>query len=142
MQTISIGKALSPIEAPLKVKHARAAIISTFHAQGAHSFWAVSVRQPLLDNRISAWKFCHLLHKVLCEGHNLCSQHSMRHRAMLTEMGKLWGHLQDGYGACIKQYTKLLVTKIEFHERNPRIPANMALKRGELEQMGGDDINF
>lgn len=61
---------------------------------------------------------------------------------MLTEMGKLWGHLQDGYGACIKQYTKFLVTKIEFHERNPRIPANMALKRGELEQIGGDDINF
>lgn len=75
---------------PLKVKHARAAIIGTFHTQGAHSFWAVSLRQPLQDNRITAWKFCHLLHKVLREGHPLCCQHSMRHRTMLTELGKLW----------------------------------------------------
>ncbi len=90
LQTISISKALNGIEMPLKVKHARAAIIGTFHTQGAHSLWAVCLRQPLQDNRITAWKFCHLLHKVLREGHPLCCQHSMRHRAMLTELGKLW----------------------------------------------------
>lgn len=81
---------MNGIEMPLKVKHARAAIIGTFHTQGAHSLWAVCLRQPLQDNRITAWKFCHLLHKVLREGHPLCCQHSMRHRAMLTELGKLW----------------------------------------------------
>lgn len=75
---------------PLKAKHARVAIIGTFHSRGAHSFWAVALRQPLQDNRITAWKFCHLLHKVLREGHPLCSQHSMRHRTMLDELGKLW----------------------------------------------------
>lgn len=32
---------------PLKHKHARAAIIGTFHTQGAHSFWANVLRQPL-----------------------------------------------------------------------------------------------
>lgn len=32
---------------PLKVKHARVAIIGTFHSRGAHSFWAVALRQPL-----------------------------------------------------------------------------------------------
>lgn len=32
---------------PLKVKHARVAIIATFHSRGAHSFWAVALRQPL-----------------------------------------------------------------------------------------------
>ena len=42
------------------------------------------------ENRITAWKFCYLLHKVLREGHPLCCQHSMRHRSMLTELGKLW----------------------------------------------------
>lgn len=148
---------------PLKVKHARAAIIGTFHTQGAHSLWAVSLRQPLQDNRITAWKFCHLLHKVLREGHPLCCQHSMRHRAMLTELGKLWvgcsngncfffrihllisvilkGHLNDGYGISIRHYTKLLVTKLEFHDRNPRVPGNLTLKRGELESIGGNDVN-
>lgn len=42
------------------------------------------------ENRITAWKFCYLLHKVLREGHPLCCQHSMRHRTMLSELGKLW----------------------------------------------------
>lgn len=45
------------------------------------------------ENRITAWKFCHLLHKVLREGHPLCCQHSMRHRGMLAELGKLWVHI-------------------------------------------------
>lgn len=44
----------------------------------------------LQENRITAWKFCHLLHKVLREGHSLCCQQSMRHRGMLSELGKLW----------------------------------------------------
>ncbi|XP_055701906.1 huntingtin-interacting protein 1 isoform X2 [Phlebotomus papatasi] len=140
--TISIQKALSPAEFPLKVKHARAAIIGTFHSGGAHSFWAIAVRQPLQENRITAWKFCHLLHKVLREGHPNACQHSMRQRGMLTELGKLWGHLKDGYGTCIKQYTKLLVTKLEFHDRNPRFPGSMAMKKEELEQIGGNDINY
>lgn len=47
LQTVSINKALSGQEMPLKVKHARVAIIGTFHSGGAHSFWAVALRQPL-----------------------------------------------------------------------------------------------
>lgn len=52
------------------------------------------------------------------------------------------GHLNDGYGVCIRHYTKLLITKLEFHDRNPRIPPNLTMKRGELEAIGGGDINF
>ncbi|XP_021708106.1 huntingtin-interacting protein 1 isoform X4 [Aedes aegypti] len=140
--TMSISKALSVQEMPIKVKHVRAAIIGTFHSKGGHAFWAIAIRQPIQDNRIVAWKFCHLLHKILREGHPNCCQHSMRHRSMLTEAGKLWGHLNDGYGICIKHYTKLLVTKLEFHDRNPGIPGSLALKPGELEKIGGGDINF
>lgn len=47
---MSINKALSGAEVPLKVKHARVAIIGTFHSRGAHSFWAVASRQPLQVN--------------------------------------------------------------------------------------------
>ncbi|XP_058838114.1 huntingtin-interacting protein 1 isoform X2 [Topomyia yanbarensis] len=140
--TMSISKAVSNVEAPIKVKHVRAAIIGTFHSKGGHAFWAIAIRQPIQENRIVAWKFCHLLHKILREGHPHCCQHSMRHRGMLTEAGKLWGHLNDGYGICIKHYTKLLVTKLEFHDRNPRIPGSLILRPGELEQIGGGDINF
>lgn len=89
-QSISISKALHGIETPLKTKHARAAIIGTFYTHGAHAFWSIALRQPLQENRITAWKFCHLLHKVLREGHHLSCQQSMRHRSMLLEMGRLW----------------------------------------------------
>lgn len=54
----------------------------------------------------------------------------------------LKGHLNDGYGISIRHYTKLLVTKLEFHDRNPRIPGNLTLKRGELESIAGNDVNF
>ncbi|XP_053673129.1 huntingtin-interacting protein 1-related protein [Anopheles nili] len=140
--TMSISKALSNVEMPIKVKHVRAAIIGTFHSNGGHAFWAIAIRQPIQDNRIVAWKFCHLLHKILREGHPLCCQHSMRHRAMLLEAGKLWGHLDDGYGKCIKHYTKLLVTKLEFHDRNPRVPGSLSLRQGDLEKIGEGDINI
>lgn len=140
-QSVSITKALNPVEAALKVKHARAAIIGTFRTNGGQMFWTVSLRQPLMDNRFTAWKFCHLLHKILREGHPLCIEHSMRHRGMLIELGKLWGHLTDGYGVCIHAYTKLLVTKLEFHQRNPQFPGNMTLSKVEWDHLGGNDIN-
>lgn len=128
---------------PLKNKHARAAIIGTFHSGGAHSFWAIVIRQPLQENRIVAWKFCHLLHKVLRSGHVHCVRHSFRHKPMINELGKLWGHLTDGYGNCIKNYTTFLSSKLLFHERNPNFPGNLQLKRsGDLERIGGNDINY
>lgn len=40
-------KALSPYEQPLKVKHSRAIVISTFHNNGAKLFWTIALRQPL-----------------------------------------------------------------------------------------------
>lgn len=140
--TVSIGKALSPLEAPLKTKHARAAIICTHKTHGAQSFWAVILRQPLMENRFIAWKFCHLLHKVLREGHPKCMQDSQRHKKMMLEVGKLWGHLKDGFGICVQYYTKLLVNKLIFHERNPRLPGNLVFSFTELERVSGNDINF
>ena len=96
---------------PLKVKHARVAIIGTFHSRGAHSFWAVAMRQPLQENRITAWKFCHLLHKLLREGHPLCCQHSMRHRAMLNELGKLWVSRRD-FERCLGRQNGIVTIQI------------------------------
>ena len=66
--TISIGKAFNCIEAPVKSKHVRSAILATFHSNGGHAFWAIAIRQPLQDNRITAWKFCFVIHKILREG--------------------------------------------------------------------------
>lgn len=85
--TMSISKAMSVQEIPIKVKHVRAAIIGTFHSKGGHAFWAIAIRQPYLENRIVAWKFCHLLHKILREGHPLTCLHQTLHQAAGHEAG-------------------------------------------------------
>lgn len=87
---LSMSKALNGMELPLKMKHARAVIISTFNNQGGHVFWTIAIRQPIMDNAISAWKFCILLHKILREGHDLCSQHSVRNKRYILDMGKFY----------------------------------------------------
>ncbi|XP_046429273.1 huntingtin-interacting protein 1 isoform X1 [Neodiprion fabricii] len=140
--SVSIGKAVNPIEAPVKEKHVRSAIIGTFQEKGAGTFWMFVLRQPLQENRIVAWKFCHVLHKVLREGHARSISDSQRHRGKLENLGKYWQHLREGYGRLIQTYIRLLVTKLDFHKRNPRIPGNLQLTADELEAIGENDINI
>ncbi|KAJ8890536.1 hypothetical protein PR048_010045 [Dryococelus australis] len=241
-------------------------IIGTFHEKGANTFWNYALRLPLQENRIVAWKFCHVLHKVLREGHPKVLDGSQRFRPRLDDLGKLWVsflchcpvgplqpvrsvypcpssfqlgsevggatgdlrwivvvlqaphrrlrpiwekwsccsywllcglpllplnsgrvdlsasircqfgfitllagnqmgtlsprvypqrqckhvwysrgwlqvHLREGYGKLIQLYCTLLMTKLDFHRRNPRFPGNLQLTREELESIGENDIN-
>ncbi|XP_039965360.1 huntingtin-interacting protein 1 isoform X2 [Bactrocera tryoni] len=138
----SVNKALNPMEAPLKMKHARFIIITTHRVKEAKSLWMIFTRQPLMENRFTAWKFCHLLHKVLREGHASTVKDSLMHKKMILEMGKLWGHLQDGVGNCIQAYSKLIVTKLEFHEKNILFPGSLLIDFKEIEKAAVDDINI
>lgn len=90
----AISKALVPLEKPIKVKHIRSVIMSTFTQQGAKVFWSLATRQPVMDQSIVAWKFCQLLHKILNEGHSLCSSDSMQSCEWLIKMGKLWVNMR------------------------------------------------
>lgn len=56
-------------------------------------FQVTVIRLPIQDNRIVAWKFCHVLHKVLREGHANCLPQSERHVTLLQNLGKLWVYL-------------------------------------------------
>lgn len=140
-QGVSISKAINQTETAVKEKHVRSAILGTFHEKCAETFWTVVHRLPLMDNRISAWKFCHVLHKVLREGHPQCIADSYRHISTIEDLGKLWGHLRDPYGKLIQIYSQLLITKIQFHKRNPRIPGNLTLTTDELDAIGENDNN-
>ncbi|XP_074036386.1 huntingtin interacting protein 1 isoform X2 [Leptinotarsa decemlineata] len=137
----ALNKAINGNETPIKQKHVRSAIIGTFHTQSAKIFWAYALRLPAMDDRIVAWKLCHVVHKVLREGHPLCLVDSQRHKKDLEELGKLWGHLKEGYGKMIKVYTSLLINKLEFHKRNPRFPGHLGVTPEELESIAGNDIN-
>ncbi|RVE50912.1 hypothetical protein evm_004479 [Chilo suppressalis] len=138
---IAIQKAINSIETPVKEKHVRSTIIGTFQEQSAITYWMVAVRLPLQDNRIVAWKFCHVTHKLLREGHPACLDDSQRHISMIENLGKLWVHLREGYGKLVHLYCNLLVCKLKFHARNPRFPGNMQVTADELDAIAENDVN-
>lgn len=44
-------------------------ILGTHHEKGAFTFWSYAIGLPLPSSAILSWKFCHVLHKVLRDGH-------------------------------------------------------------------------
>uniref|UniRef100_A0A3Q3LFY1 Huntingtin interacting protein 1 n=1 Tax=Mastacembelus armatus TaxID=205130 RepID=A0A3Q3LFY1_9TELE len=110
-------------------------------ANSAHTFWAAVNRLPLSSNAVLCWKFCHVFHKLLRDGHPNVIKDSMRNKADLTDMSRMWGHLSEGYGKLCSIYLKLLITKMEFHIKNPRFPGNLQMSNRQLEEAGENDVN-
>ncbi|XP_071304262.1 huntingtin-interacting protein 1 isoform X3 [Agelaius tricolor] len=121
-QTVSINKAINAQEVAVKEKHARTCILGTHHEKGAQTFWSVVNRLPLSGNAVLCWKFCHVFHKLLRDGHSN-------------------GHLSEGYGQLCSIYLKLLRTKMEFHTKNPRFPGNLQMSDRQLDEAGENDVN-
>ncbi|XP_057601260.1 huntingtin-interacting protein 1-related protein isoform X3 [Hippopotamus amphibius kiboko] len=140
-QAISISKAINTQEAPVKEKHARRIILGTHHEKGAFTFWSYAIGLPLPSSSILSWKFCHVLHKVLRDGHPNVLHDCQRYRSNIREIGDLWGHLHDRYGQLVTIYTKLLLTKISFHLKHPQFPAGLEVTDEVLEKAAGTDVN-
>ncbi|XP_050985524.1 huntingtin-interacting protein 1 isoform X2 [Labeo rohita] len=138
---VSINKAINTQEVAVKEKHARTCILGTHHEKGAHTFWLAVNRLPLSSNAVLCWKFCHVFHKLLRDGHPNVIKDSMRHKADLNDMSRMWGHLSEGYGKLCSIYLKLLITKMEFHIKNPRFPGNLQMSNRQLDEAGENDVN-
>ncbi|XP_048413232.1 huntingtin-interacting protein 1 isoform X2 [Stegostoma tigrinum] len=139
--SVSINKAINAQEVAVKEKHARTCILGTHHEKGAHTFWSVVNRLPLSSNAVLCWKFCHVFHKLLRDGHPSVLLDSMRYKNELNDMSRMWGHLSEGYGRLSCIYLKLLITKMEFHSKNPRFPGNLQMTDRQLEETGENDVN-
>ncbi|XP_051528295.1 huntingtin interacting protein 1 related b [Myxocyprinus asiaticus] len=142
-QLSSISKAINSTETPLKEKHARRIILGTHREKGAYTFWSYAIGLPLPSNAILSWKFCHVLHKILRDGHRNSLQDCMRHYSNIAETGLLWNNIRDrhGYGQLVSLHTKLLCTKMEFHTKHSEIPASLEASDDVLERTAGTDIN-
>uniref|UniRef100_A0A8C2GPT3 Huntingtin-interacting protein 1-related protein n=1 Tax=Cyprinus carpio TaxID=7962 RepID=A0A8C2GPT3_CYPCA len=134
---MSINKAINTQEIAVKEKHARNILLF----KGAHTFWLAVNRLPLSSNAVLCWKFCHVFHKLLRDGHPNVIKDSMRHKADLNDMSRMWGHLSEGYGKLCSIYLKLLITKMEFHIKNPRFPGNLQMSNRQLDEAGENDVN-
>ncbi|NWX33733.1 HIP1 protein, partial [Notiomystis cincta] len=148
-QTVSINKAINAQEVAVKEKHARnillkagpPCILGTHHEKGAQTFWSVVNRLPLSGNAVLCWKFCHVFHKLLRDGHSNVLKDSMRYKNELSDMSRMWSHLNEGYGQLCSIYLKLLRTKMEFHTKNPRFPGNLQMSDRQLDEAGENDVN-
>ncbi|KPP71204.1 huntingtin-interacting protein 1-like, partial [Scleropages formosus] len=108
---------------------------------GAHTFWAAVNRLPLSSNAVLCWKFCHVFHKLLRDGHPNVIKDSLRNKADLNDMSRMWGHMSEGYGKLCSLYLKLLITKMDFHVKNPRFPGNLQMSDRQLDEAGENDVN-
>lgn len=140
-QLNSISKAITSAETPVKEKHVRRIILGTHREKGAFTFWSYALGFPLASSSILSWKFCHVLHKVLRDGHRNVLQDCMRHHSSLVEIGHLWANLHDRYGQLVGLYSKLLCTKMEFHVKHSDIPPNLEVTDEVLERTAGTDVN-
>uniref|UniRef100_A0A8C3WWM6 Huntingtin-interacting protein 1 n=1 Tax=Catagonus wagneri TaxID=51154 RepID=A0A8C3WWM6_9CETA len=139
--TVSINKAINTQEVAVKEKHARTCILGTHHEKGAQTFWSVVNRLPLSSNAVLCWKFCHVFHKLLRDGHPNVLKDSLRYKNELSDMSRMWGHLSEGYGQLCSTYLTLLRTKMEYHAKNPRFPGNLQMSDRQLDEAGESDVN-
>uniref|UniRef100_A0A452IPM0 Huntingtin-interacting protein 1 n=1 Tax=Gopherus agassizii TaxID=38772 RepID=A0A452IPM0_9SAUR len=139
--TVSINKAINTQEVAVKEKHARTCILGTHHEKGAQTFWSVVNRLPLSSNAVLCWKFCHVFHKLLRDGHPNVLKDSVRYKNELNDMSRMWSHLSEGYGQLCSIYLKLLRTKMEFHTKNPWFPGNLQMSDRQLDEAGENDVN-
>lgn len=96
----------------------KALIVGTFHEKNAVLFWNTARRMDLQGNQITCWKFWQVLHKVLREGFSPRTvKDSLHHIDRIVEIGRLWSHLEDGYGKLISHYANLLTVKLKFHAK-------------------------
>ncbi|KAJ8798769.1 hypothetical protein J1605_016572 [Eschrichtius robustus] len=116
-------------------------ILGTHHEKGAQTFWSVVNRLPLSSNAVLCWKFCHVFHKLLRDGHPNVLKDSLRYKNELSDMSRMWGHLSEGYGQLCSIYLKLLRTKMEYHTKNPRFPGNLQMSDRQLDEAGESDVN-
>ncbi|XP_030593965.1 huntingtin interacting protein 1 related b isoform X1 [Archocentrus centrarchus] len=140
-QLSSISKAINSTETPVKEKHARRIILGTHREKGAVTFWSYALGFPFPSSSILCWKFCHVLHKILRDGHRNVLQDCTRHYSSLIDIGEIWGNLHDRYGQLVSLYSRLLCTKLKFHTKRGDIPANLEINDDDLERAAGTDIN-
>ncbi|XP_026995324.2 huntingtin-interacting protein 1-related protein [Tachysurus fulvidraco] len=141
LQLQSISKCITTAEAPIKEKYGRNILLGTHWESGAVTFWSHAVNLPLASNAILSWKFCHVLHKLLRDGHPNTLRDSRGHVPNIKQMGTLWGSLHDRYGHIVALYAKFLCIKIDFHCKRMTIPTNLEAPDEVLERAIAVDIN-
>uniref|UniRef100_A0A8B9L014 Huntingtin interacting protein 1 related n=1 Tax=Astyanax mexicanus TaxID=7994 RepID=A0A8B9L014_ASTMX len=131
-QLQSIGKSITTTEAAIKEKYARKILLGTHKEGGAVTFWSHAVSLPLASNAILSWKFCHMVHKILRDGHPNVSLFIMDFKYNYLHMTLN----SDSSGFCI-MFVNFICLPLQYKE----IPANLETPDEVLERFIAADIN-
>ncbi|MFH4977208.1 hypothetical protein AB6A40_003917 [Gnathostoma spinigerum] len=141
-QIISVHKALTKVELPVKQKHVRILIVGTHKEKSAALFWNTISHIELEKNPVVSWKFCHVLHKLIRDGHRKVLDDSYRYTKRIDQLGKFWKHLKtSGYGSANTSYCTMLVSRLEFHKNNPIFPGSLELTESQVNTLINGDID-
>uniref|UniRef100_A0A672LPU6 Huntingtin-interacting protein 1-like n=1 Tax=Sinocyclocheilus grahami TaxID=75366 RepID=A0A672LPU6_SINGR len=123
-QSMSINKAINTQEIAVKEKHAR----NILFFKGAHTFWLAVNRLPLSSNAVLCWKFCHVFHKLLRDGHPNVSTYS-----------RIISYTSNSTSLSLS--LNLLVNLPLLLSQNPRFPGNLQMSNSQLDEAGENDVN-
>ncbi|KAF8359329.1 hypothetical protein PRIPAC_94324, partial [Pristionchus pacificus] len=138
-QRQSVHKALTKEAVPLKLKHAQIVIHGTHQDQSASAFWGSTSTIALDKHPLVTWKFCHLLHALIRDGHGSVLMDSQRHLRRISRAGDFWLHLHaSGYGSINDRYCGMICERLEFHRKYPRIPGNLVVSEHVLHELNSD----
>uniref|UniRef100_A0A0N5A900 Huntingtin-interacting protein 1 n=1 Tax=Syphacia muris TaxID=451379 RepID=A0A0N5A900_9BILA len=141
-QIVSVHKALNKNEVPLKQKHVRVLIVGSHKEKSSSVFWNTVSRIQLEKNPIVSWKFCHLLHKLIRDGHPNVIDETNRYVQRIVHLGNFWQHLHtSGYGVANSAYCKLLVNRLAFLKRNRIFPGSLHLSEAQANTLVNVDVN-
>lgn len=135
----SVNKAINPDEGPVKEKHVRRLLIASFQFESGKFFWHNLPVIRLKEHQVVCWKFCHVLHKMLRDGHRQVLVSCDERRQVLLDCGNLWRHIETGYGPLIHAYCELLFNRIKFLTKNPDFPNDLKLNDEQLDALEGQD---
>ena len=137
----SINKVLNSTEGAVKEKHVRKLLIGSHQSESGGFFWQYLPVIRLKENQVICWKFCHVLHKMIRDGHKQVVSSSYERRQILLDCGNMWRHVEHGYGQLIFKYCTLLYNRINFLIQNPRFPNHLKLSNEQLDEIGERDPN-
>lgn len=141
IQRIAVNKCVTNTESELKYKHVRLLLLHTHRPDHYVIIWEnFIVLSRIKVNSIAAFKFCHLLHRLLRDGSLEFLVHSERCLFVLQNFEKDWmtfvttGQLDVlGYLLCSVKYCHYLMDKIVFHAKYKHVSGNFSMSNGNID---------
>ncbi|KAF8372026.1 hypothetical protein PRIPAC_78455 [Pristionchus pacificus] len=135
-QSESLRKILNNQELPPKAKHVDRIVQGTHQRKSCAFFWSGVITGNLEHHPLVTWKFCHLLHTMIRDGHESVPRESYQSLRRLMGLRDFWKRRQSSsYGFSSAQYCNVVCDRLLFHRKYPQIPGNLVVPNDLLQNL-------